>query len=235
MSISMSAANETLATAASTTSSSTSTLSEAEEEKYQKRLSDKNKPYYYGYDIEKEANEIVYPVLDLGDHKPITLNEARARDLQLYPKRNVYLMQKLQKMVVGMENRPIPLIYGGLKPLTEANDDDTTIKFILEDLEKEKKVVRVYSTATKDNVYHPSPATTSTAIATPTITTISDHYTYETPAKEYSKTDFKWYTIERAEADGVLEIRCKAGHCSKVFKTNSEMNKHFAHVHVGKR
>jgi hypothetical protein len=82
MSIPMSAANETLATA-----SSTSTLSEAEEEQYQKRLSNKNKPYYYGYDIEKEANEVVYPVLDLGDHKPVTLNEARGRDLQLYPKR----------------------------------------------------------------------------------------------------------------------------------------------------
>jgi hypothetical protein len=47
-------------------------------------------------------------------------------------------------------------------------------------------------------------------MAVPTITTISDHYTYETPAKEYSKTDFKWYTIEKAEADNVLEVRCKA-------------------------
>jgi hypothetical protein len=65
--------------------------------------------------------------------------------------------------------------------------------------------------------------------------TTSDHYTYERPAKEYSKVDFKWYTMERAERDGVLEIRCKAGHCSKVFKTYNEMNNHFAHVHVGRR
>jgi hypothetical protein len=208
-------------------------FSEAEKEAYEKRLADKSQPYYYGYDIKKDANEIVYPVLFDTRNKPITLNEARGRGLLLYPKRNVYIMNKIRSMVIGMENWSIGSIYAGIRPLTEANDDTTTINFILEDLEKEKRVVRVYDAAAEGNsIYHPSVTTLSSSMVVPETT--SYQYTYETPPKEYSKINFKWYTMERAERDGVLEIRCKAGHCSKVFKTYNQMNNHFNSTHISR-
>jgi hypothetical protein len=47
---------------------------EEEEEKYKKRLADKSQPYYYGYDIEKDADEIVYPILFDTRNRPLSFS-----------------------------------------------------------------------------------------------------------------------------------------------------------------
>jgi hypothetical protein len=82
--------------------------------------------YYYGYNIDREANERVYPVLFDNNHKPITLKQAREEGLQLFPKRIMYLINKIRNMVIGIQNWPIESIYGGLQPLTPANNDTTS-------------------------------------------------------------------------------------------------------------
>ncbi len=191
-----------------------STLTEEEQKKYQERLADKSKPYYYGYDIEKDANVIVYPVSNVDEGKSITLDIARGRGLQLYPKRNIQIMNKIRGMVVGMGGcGPIDSIPGGIKQLTEANSDEFTINYILEDLEKEKKVVKVYDYKLVGPAWN-----------TPD---------WEKPHREYDPIKFKWYTIEKAEVDGVLEIKCR--YCSKKFPSEHDMKKHFNNSHTPRR
>ncbi len=125
-------------------------------------------------------------------------------------------MNKIRSMVVGMGGSgPIDSIPGGIKQFTEANSDEFTCNYILEDLEKEGSVVKVYPVI-------------KTGPGDP-----RDNSYFGHPVKEYSKTGYKWYTLQRAEADGVLELRCR--YCSKVFKTDKERTKHFNNSHTPRR